>query len=52
VEAKDPSPALTVEIANVRDGTIIWTKRYPVISSDPDTITAEVEKNLPDADED
>jgi len=52
VQANDPSPALTVEIANTKDGTIAWTKRYPVTSSDPDTIAAEVEKNLPDVDED
>jgi hypothetical protein len=38
---------LTVRIAKVRDGSVIWSKSYPAAGADPAKIAAEVDANLP-----
>jgi hypothetical protein len=40
------SQALTVEIATVSDGSVLWSKSYPVSGADPLTIAAEAESKL------
>ncbi len=40
--------ALTVDIANVGDGSVIWTKTYPIEGADSAKIAAEVNAKIPD----
>ncbi|MDP9090806.1 MAG: toll/interleukin-1 receptor domain-containing protein [Pseudomonadota bacterium] len=42
---------LTVKIAEVADGSIVWSKAYPVAGADPTLIAAEVDSNVPSLDE-
>lgn len=46
VDTVDKSQALTVKIAKVADGTVVWSKTYPS-SADPTAIAAEVESKIP-----
>jgi hypothetical protein len=39
--------ALTVKIAKVADGSVIWSKTYPAAGADPAKIAAEVEAAVP-----
>lgn len=46
----DPSggaQALTVKIAKVEDGSVVWSKSYPAAGADPDKIAAEVAAKIP-----
>jgi hypothetical protein len=52
IEASGSSRVLTVKIVEVSDGTVAWTKSYPVDGADSEAIASEVERNLPKADED
>jgi TolB-like protein len=38
---------LTVEIATAADGSIVWSKSYPVTGADPATIAEEVDSKVP-----
>jgi hypothetical protein len=43
---------LTVTIAEVEDGTILWTSSYPITTADPAKIAADVDGKMPPPDED
>jgi hypothetical protein len=43
---------LTVKIASVQDGTVVWSKSYPAAATDAMKIATEVNSNVPSLDED
>jgi TolB-like protein len=47
VDEINRAQVLTVTIAKVRDGSVIWTKSYPTAGADPAKIAAEVDANMP-----
>ena len=48
-----PSPAvLTVTVADVGKGSVLWTQTYPLASADPAKIAGEVTSKVPQADSD
>jgi TolB-like protein len=40
--------ALTVDIAKVADGSVVWTNTYPIDGADASKIAAEVDAKIPD----
>ena len=44
--------ALTIKMAKVSDGTILWSKSYPLVGADPAKIAAEVDSQVPSLEED
>jgi len=42
---------LSVKIATVSDGSIVWSKSYPVTGADPAAIAADVDANVPSLDD-
>jgi hypothetical protein len=42
---------MTVKIAEVADGSIVWSKAYPVAGADPAMIATEVDSKVPSLDE-
>lgn len=51
--AVDPSatPSLTVRLVEVADGSVLWSKSYPVAGADPARIAAEVDSRVPSLDD-
>jgi TolB-like protein len=47
VETVDGAEVLTVKIAAVADGSLVWSKSYPAAGADPAKIAAEVEAKIP-----
>jgi TolB-like protein len=47
VDEVNRGQVLTVKIAKVRDGAVIWSKSYPAAGADPAKIAAEVDANMP-----
>jgi TolB-like protein len=47
VDALDNSQALTVKIATVADGSVVWEKTYPAAGADPAKIAGEVDAKIP-----
>jgi hypothetical protein len=47
VDTVGKAQALTVKIAKVADGSVIWSKTYPAAGADPARIAAEVEAGIP-----
>jgi TolB-like protein len=47
VDEINRAQVLTVKIAKVSDGSVIWSKSYPAAGADPAKIAAEVDANLP-----
>jgi TIR domain len=47
VSGAGPAQALTVKIASVADGSVTWSKSYPVAGADPVQIAAEVDAHMP-----
>jgi TolB-like protein len=47
VDEIDRAQVLTVKIAKVKDGSVIWSKSYPAAGTDPAKIAAEVDANMP-----
>ena len=47
VEIVDGAEALTVKIAAVANGSVVWSKSYPAAGADPAKIAAEVQANIP-----
>jgi hypothetical protein len=41
---------LTVKIAAVADGSVLWSKSYPAASADPAKVASDVESKLPPLD--
>jgi TolB-like protein len=44
--------ALTIKMAKVSDGTILWSKSYLLPNADPAKIAAEVDSQVPSLEED
>jgi len=44
--------ALSVSVAEVRKGTVLWTRTYPLANADPANIASEVNSKVPEADGD
>jgi TolB-like protein len=43
-----PGPAtLSVQVARVSDGSLVWAKKYPLAGADPAAIASEVESKVP-----
>jgi TIR domain len=51
VATRGAAPVLTVTVA-AADGTVVWTRSYPVAAADPAKIAAEVDANIPVPDSD
>jgi hypothetical protein len=47
VDTVGKAEALTVRIAKVADGSVIWSKTYPAAGADPTAIASEVEAKIP-----
>jgi TIR domain len=45
-------PALSIKLTKVDDGTVIWSKAYPVAGADPAGIAEEVNSHVPTLDDD
>jgi TolB-like protein len=43
---------LTIKMAKVSDGTVLWSKSYPVVGADPAKIAAEIDSQVPSLEED
>jgi hypothetical protein len=46
IETHAPLQVLTVEVVAVADGSVVWSKSYPVVGTDPETIAADVEAKV------
>jgi hypothetical protein len=44
--------ALSIKLAKVSDGSLVWTKSYPVAGADPSKIAEEVNSHVPTLDDD
>jgi TolB-like protein len=47
VDSVGKAQVLTVKIAKVADGSVIWSKTYPAAGADPTAMASEVEANIP-----
>ena len=47
VDRIDYAQVLTIKIASVANGSVVWSKSYPVEGADPTNIAAEVEAKVP-----
>jgi len=47
VDTVDGAESLTVRVAAVADGSVVWSKAYPAAGADPSKIAAEVEAKIP-----
>jgi len=47
VDSNDGAQALTVKIATVSDGSVVWSKSYPAAGADPAKIASEVDAKIP-----
>jgi len=52
VESQAAPQTLTIKIASVEDGDVVWSKSYPAQAADPAKIAAEVNANVPSLDDD
>lgn len=52
VDTQGSDQALDIEIAAVANGSVLWSKSYPVAGADPEKIAAEVSSKLPSLDND
>jgi TolB-like protein len=51
-DAPGPAQALTVALAEVKAGKILWSSQYPIVSSDPAKIAVDVAAHVPDSSDD
>jgi hypothetical protein len=51
IDKEGAAQALSIKIARVGDGRLLWSKSYPVAAADPVTIAADVDANAPPLDE-
>jgi hypothetical protein len=47
VDAPGSTQALSIKIARVSDGNLLWSKSYPIAAADPATIAGDVETHTP-----
>jgi TolB-like protein len=52
IGADAAAQALTIKMAKVSDGTVLWSKSYPLAGADPAKIAAEVDSQVPSLEED
>jgi TolB-like protein len=52
IGADAAAQVLAVKIVKVSDGTVAWSKSYPVAGADPGKIAEEVNSNVPSLAED
>jgi TolB-like protein len=52
IGADAAAQALTIKMAKVSDGTILWSKSYPLAGADPAKIAAEVDAHVPSLEDD
>lgn len=52
VATQGSEQALTIKIASVEDGAVVWSKSYPAKGADSAKIAAEVASKIPDLEED
>lgn len=52
VDTQTSGPTLTIKVAAVGAGSVVWSKSYPVTGADPAQIAAEVAANVPSAEDD
>jgi len=52
VDTQASDQTLNIKIANVANGSVLWSKAYPLAGADPDTIAAEVSAKVPLPDDD
>jgi hypothetical protein len=52
IDSSASAPVLTVDVVNVADGSLAWTKSYPLKDGDPSAIASDVEAHVPALDED
>jgi TolB-like protein len=52
VENQPSGSALSVSVAEVGKGSVLWTQKYPIASADPSKIASEVNYKVPQADND
>jgi TolB-like protein len=52
VDTQAPDQTLNIMIATVANGSVLWSKSYPVAGADPEKIAAEVSSKLPPLDDD
>ena len=51
IDTQESAQVLTVKIATVADGSVLWSKSYPVTGADPATIAADVDSAVPALDD-
>jgi TolB-like protein len=47
VDSQNGAQALTIKIAKVADGSVVWSKSYPAAGADPSKIASEVDAKIP-----
>lgn len=52
VDRPSPTQSLTVKLLSVKDGTALWSGSYPVTGADPAAIAAQVDAQVPAAEND
>ncbi|HEX3913689.1 MAG TPA: toll/interleukin-1 receptor domain-containing protein [Steroidobacteraceae bacterium] len=52
ISADPAGPALSIKLAKVSDGSVLWSKSYPVAGADPNKIAEEVNSHVPSLDDD
>ena len=51
VDGSAPNQQLTIKVLAVEDGSVAWSKSYPVTGADPDSIAKEVSSHVPTDDD-
>jgi TolB-like protein len=51
IDTQASAQVLTVKIATVADGSVLWSKSYPVTGADPAAIAADVDSKVPSLDD-
>jgi TolB-like protein len=51
IDTQTSAQVLTVEIFTAADGSVVWSKSYPVTGADPATIAEEVDSKVPALDD-
>jgi hypothetical protein len=51
LDGKGAAQVLTVKIIEVEDGSVAWSKSYPVAGADPATIAKDVDSHIPSLDD-
>jgi hypothetical protein len=51
VDTHESAQTLTIKIATVANGTVLWSESFPVAGADPEKIAAEVSSKVPSLDD-